>query len=499
MPAALSPLPPSSCSLPLAAVVAGLLFVPSPSFGQGGVIRRDSAITARIAQRGTVRGVIRDSLRGGPLPKALVQLVAMESNEPFGVAVETDSLGQYRITGVPVGRYAVGFHHPALDSLGIEPPVHGVEVGAISDVRADLAIPSARRLRASVCGATRTGGAMLLGFVRRASDRAPVGGALLEAAWMELRIDRQGVGNRLQQRTQVSSANGWFAFCDVPAPGNVALRVVAGDDSLDAVEFEMSGDPVERRELLLGASRVRELRDTIRAGDSTVLRTRRLRVGDATVRGAVVRADNGHPLANAQVTVVNGPSTRTNAKGEWTLTEVPAGTRTLEVRAVGYFPLRLTTNLLPNADAPLIALSSTKSVLETVKVRAAYWRYADLKGFRDRQRSGVGRFYTEKDIDARAALTTSDLLRSMAGVLIEYGDDGNKFFFQKTAGAIGFDRCIPTVFLNGAALRDIDASTLDTFVNPDRIVGIEIYQAGMGPAAFQVAFTGCGSIVFWTR
>lgn len=489
----LSSLTVAACSLLCAGPVARSL----PA--QGGVVSRDSAITARIAQRGTVRGVVRDSLNGGPLRRALVQLVAMESQEPFGVAVETDSLGQYRITGVPIGKYAVGFHHPRLDSLGLEPPVHGVDVGTISDVRADLAIPSAKRLRASVCGANGSTGAMLLGFVRRASDGTPVAGALLEAAWMELRIDRQEVGNRLRQRTQVSGENGWFVFCDLPAPGNVALRVVAGDDSLDAVEFEMGGDPVERREILLGASTVRDVRDSIRLGDSTVLRTRRLRVGDATIRGAVVRADNGKPLANAQIGIVNGPSTRTNEKGEWTLTEVPPGTRTLEARAVGYFPMRLTANLQHNGDVPMIALSSTKSVLETVKVRAAYWRYADLKGFRERHRSAVGRFYTEKDIDARAALTTSDLLRTMAGVLIEYGEDGNKYFYQKTAGAIGFDRCIPTVFLNGAALRDIDASTLDTFVNPDRIIGIEIYQAGMGPVAFQVAMSGCGSLVFWTR
>jgi hypothetical protein len=93
-----------------------------------------------------------DSLQGAPLARALVQLVATDAPAPFGVTVETDSLGRYRITGVPVGRYTVGFHHPRLDSLGLEPPLHGVEVGSISDVRADLAIPSAKRLRATVCG-----------------------------------------------------------------------------------------------------------------------------------------------------------------------------------------------------------------------------------------------------------------------------------------------------------------------------------------------------------
>jgi hypothetical protein len=326
-----------------------------------------------------------------------------------------------------------------------------------------------------------------------------VSGAQLEAAWMELRIDKQGIGNRLLRRTVVSGENGWFVFCNVPAPGNVTMRVVAGADTLDAVEFEMGGSPMERREVYVGSSRMRDITDSVHVADSVVVRSRTIRVGDATLRGAIVRADNGKPLANAQVSIVNGPTTRTNERGQWTLTEAPAGTRLLDVRAVGYFPLRITTNVTDGADVPMIALASNKSVLETVKVRANYSRYADLKGFRERHRSGTGRFYTEQDIDARAAKTTTDLLMTMSGVLVEYGENGDRYFYQKKPGAIGEDRCIPTVYLNGAELRGLDASTLDTFINPDRVVGVEIYQAGMGPAVFQSAFTGCGSVVFWTR
>jgi hypothetical protein len=480
-----------------ALTLAAWLHPSSAVSAQGGVVSRDSAITTRIAQRGVVRGVVRDSLLGGPLARALVQLVATDAPTPYGVAVETDSLGQYRITGVPVGRYTVGFLHPRLDSLGLEPPVHGVEIGSSSDVRADLAIPGAHRFRSAVCG-TRSG-TMLMGFVRQADNLAPVSGATLEAAWLELRIDKQGVGNRLLRRTSVSSKNGWFVFCNVPSPGNVSLRVTAGADTIDAVEFEMAGNAVERRELYIGPSRIREVRDSVREGDSLVVRTSRLRVGDATLRGAIVRADNGRPLANAQVSVLNGPSTRTNERGEWIIADAPAGTRVIEARAVGYFPLRTTLNVTANGDAPLMALSSNKSVLESVKVRANYWRYADLKGFRARQRTFPGRFYNQRDIDARAAKTASDLLMSMSGVLIEYGENGDRFFYQKTPGALGHDRCIPTVYLNGAELRGLDASTLDTFINPTRVIALEIYQAGMAPSAFQSAFTGCGSLVFWTQ
>ena len=72
----------------------------------------------------TVRGSVFDSLAHAPLPDALVQLVGDDLVSPYGHTVRSDSLGTFEFTDVPAGRYLLGFIHPMLDSLGIEPLVH---------------------------------------------------------------------------------------------------------------------------------------------------------------------------------------------------------------------------------------------------------------------------------------------------------------------------------------------------------------------------------------
>ena len=76
----------------------------------------------------TVRGSVFDSLAHAPLPDALVQLVGDDLVAPYGHTVRSDSLGTFEFTDVPAGRYLLGFIHPMLDSLGIEPLVRAVTV-----------------------------------------------------------------------------------------------------------------------------------------------------------------------------------------------------------------------------------------------------------------------------------------------------------------------------------------------------------------------------------
>ena len=66
-----------------------------------------------------------------------------------------DSLGRFTIADVPEGRHTIGFLHPVLDSLGLEPPQRELVVTGMQ-VRADLATPSAQRFREAIC--SRSGG-----------------------------------------------------------------------------------------------------------------------------------------------------------------------------------------------------------------------------------------------------------------------------------------------------------------------------------------------------
>ena len=162
-----------------------------------------SPATPPAAPGVTVHGVVRDTLERMPLAGAWVQLSATDTTAKFVRTVASDSLGKFAFDGVPAGRYALGFFHPLLDSLGAEPMFRDLDVKGRGPVRMDLATPSQTLLKAAMCGPQQlpdTGtGALLIGMVRGAADRAPVAGATVTAQWLEFTIRK---GARLESRQQ---------------------------------------------------------------------------------------------------------------------------------------------------------------------------------------------------------------------------------------------------------------------------------------------------------
>ena len=104
------------------------------------------------AQGARVSGVVFDSLAHAPLRGATVQLAPSDPASRFSGSAMSDSLGRFTIDSVPDGKYALGFFHPLLDSLAIAPPLREVTVSGRRNVTADIAIPSATRLRGAICG-----------------------------------------------------------------------------------------------------------------------------------------------------------------------------------------------------------------------------------------------------------------------------------------------------------------------------------------------------------
>src|SRR5690349_7243393 len=82
------------------------------------------------ASAGAVSGVVRDSISREPLAGAVVQLVSADGVAREGKTVMSDSAGRFTIADVAEGRYALGFFHPMLDSLGLEPSLREVSVPA---------------------------------------------------------------------------------------------------------------------------------------------------------------------------------------------------------------------------------------------------------------------------------------------------------------------------------------------------------------------------------
>ncbi|HLA13898.1 MAG TPA: carboxypeptidase regulatory-like domain-containing protein [Gemmatimonadaceae bacterium] len=436
----------------------------------------------------TVSGVVHDSIARQPLAGATVQLVT-DSLTSFIRTAVSDSLGRFALGDVPPGRYKLGFLHPLLDSLGVDAPLIEVRVEGRQAIRADLAIPAPARIRAAICGPKPPldSSGVLVGVVRDAGGGAPASGVTVTGEWLELTFTTKGLGRRIPRLVATTGDNGWFAMCNVPSAGTLALRASRGADSTDLLEVELSSEGFVRRDLYLGSAQTTATGEIAGAASSP---------GGVRLSGTVIAAVGGSPLPGAQVSITADAQTRTNERGEWTLVDPPVGTRMLEVRAVGYYPERRPVNVVAGAPPVRVALSTLRAVLDTVRITAARVRGRDISGFIERSRMGLGRYITEEDITRRRPLVTSDLFRIVPGLIVDRTPLGDTMI---TMRGLVSETCSPSLYLDGQYMRNLSADDVDDWVRPHEIAGIEVYTGAGLPAQFQQEMSGCGAIVIWTK
>lgn len=443
----------------------------------------------------TVHGVVYDSLARTLLGGALVQLVPAEtlaSATRFAVTATADSSGSFALTNVPDGHYLIGFYHPLLDSLGLAPPLRAVDVEGGRATRVDLATPSPARLRAAICGAPKDSlaGASIVGTVRDARTGKPLAGARVAGEWVELSFTPNGVVRHAPITTATTGDNGWFALCNVPTGGQMALLATHGADSTDVLDLQVPAAGFMHRELYLGPARAPAASDT----------GPRMRGGEGRVSGTVVAEANGRPLAGAIVAIADGPHTRANDRGEWTLIGAPEGTRMLEVRSVGYYPTHLLIDVATGAAPVRLALPTLRAVLDTVMVVATPVTRRAAE-FESRRRQGVGHFLTAADVARWHPIVTSDLFALIPGFELQRDTlvSRRSHHFKKNVP------CAPAIWINGVYFPRFTASEINGLVNPEEIVGTEAYtDASVPPQYLPLGTFGsesgsCGSILIWTK
>ena len=457
--------------------------------------------SSSAAVSGSVSGVVFDSLERRVLTGAQVQLVGGEANPGFSRTAVSDSAGRFMLADVPSGRYMLGFFHVMLDSIGLEPPVQEVVMQRPAALRVDLSMPSPSRLRAAICGAgagsrsSLDSTAFIVGFVRDARDRAATPGAAVSAQWLEMSVGDAGVQRRFPRLVATTGDNGWYAICNVPRDGMIAMLASRNADSTDRLEVQVPVSGFLRRDLYLGRPVVR---DTVSAAATTAAMSvptrQQTRSGDGRISGRIVSADSERVVAGAIVAIRNGPETRADMRGEWELTGVPLGTRMLEVRAIGHHPFRRPVDVIPGVAPVRIALSSTKSVLDTVRVRAQFALDRRMSGFAERRRSlGAGRFLNADEIARRQPVLLADVFRTIPGLDLA----GDAILMR----GVMLDKCAPDFFVNGAYVGAMDAVDLDAIAKPTDVTGIEVYPVGTVPPQFDRSMGGqnCGSILIWTK
>ena len=439
-----------------------------------------------------VHGAVFDSTIMRPLADAMVQLASRSdiTRGPSYSAI-TDASGFYRIDSVPPGDYLITFFSPRLDRLGLGSPMHAVKVQlGVQRVEVDMGLPGARRVIAMHCGprpASDSSG-LLMGEVRRADRPEPLAGANVNAQWFELTIGTGGMVRSTPTKRARTGDDGRFAICGIPWDARISLFAVAGRASTGSVNMEVPPFSVVTRDLLV------DVADTLRRSDtSTVAR------GTARLSG-VVRAPNGSPLPGARLSL-RGTTTEStaDAQGAYSLSGLPAGTQTLDARAIGYIPIAVSVDLYSNRPVTQdVRFDESARVLETVNVTAQQLYSRSEQEFLDAKKRGFGYFLDREQIERRNPFRTSDLLRAIPGVNIQQGNTGSGTSITMRGVASVVGNCQPAVVVDGMRFMG-DAGEIDVLSNPSDIQGMAIYR---GPSETPVEYQGmntCGAIVIWTR
>jgi Carboxypeptidase regulatory-like domain len=448
-----------------------------------------------------VEGVVRDSLDALPLSGAIVQLIASPPAHGTYAAI-ADSAGNFHIDSVHPGTYIAGFQHPLLDTLGVNAPYGRVVVSDGHAAHLVLAIPSAPTLARAICGemplvkgksakpgADTTG--VLVGHVRDGATGAPTASSAVTVTWTALALGPSGTHMESRSLRSTTNADGWFAVCRLAA-NNYQVHAEHGSSTTGSVDVEVHPRGLARVSLSLGG-----------ASDSAVVDTGAQH--GAIITGTVT-AHDGHGLEGAQI-VVEGTSitSTTDARGTFVLSGLPEGTRTAEIRALGYEPVRIP--ITPRrAQQGIVSVVMGKKV-ETLGAVTVFGktppRKPDVTGFEQRMKRGYGKFITAAEIEQANVVTMCELLRRRSGLIVV--DDGmgacRVQIRQAVTGAdMGGARavphpCEPSIYDDAIQFGGTVAE-FTRMVPLHDIMGIEIYTSATQPTQFS---GGCGSIVVWTR
>lgn len=212
---------------------------------------------------------------------------------------------------------------------------------------------------------------------------------------------------------------------------------------------------------------------------------------EITVRAA----EDDRPLAGAHV-VIEGLGMRgvTNQSGFVRIPQLPVGERRVRVRYLGYAPMDETFTFRRGEPTRILTRMSVQPIaLQEVRVRARRSLLVD-RGFYDRQRVGMGTFYTRAQITAINPRFMSDVLRQTAGVRVGSAVAGRAPASIRGAG--GARNCPIQYFIDGAMTY---AFNIDD-VQPGDVEGVEIYRGAASiPPEYNKGSALCGVILIWTR
>ena len=184
--------------------------------------------------------------------------------------------------------------------------------------------------------------------------------------------------------------------------------------------------------------------------------------------------------------------TRTDEEGRFTLSDVAAGTRRVEVRFIGMVPAHATVDVAAGDTAVVEIQVSRVPTLPGMRVKASTLGRVIAAEFESRRRLGLG-YLVDSTVISRYP-TFVNVLRDVPSLSVE--QRGASLTASVPDGRGG--TCTPTVWLDGVLASYGNLLDLTT----SEVVGLEVYTRAFAvPSGFveKGVDRKCGAIIAWTR
>lgn len=460
-----------------------------------------------------LRGVAYDSLHGRPLAGAFVGIAGL------GVTAVSDSAGRFVLPSVPRGTHRVVMQHDVLDAIGLSAAGARAVVNNEGD-SVVVAVPSLATLWRAACGREAPASAdsgFVFGTVTRGGG--PIAGATVVATWLDLYKDST---NAVRQKQKVmetdADSTGNFALCGVPTTTGLSLRANAGNNFGVWVDMlPLDKERIGRRDLTIVA---------VSPMQFDVPRT-------TVFTGRVRRDSTDAPIPDADVLITDlGLSGTTNARGEFRITGITAGTHTVQVRQIG-FAFSEQRIEFGNEPVDRTLFMSRVTTLDSVSVTASPYSKNDegMRTFAENRKLGLGKFFTREDLEKARQRPMVDILGQLSGTK-PLSVQGGLGYILSSRGTRSMSNecsppmqdhpaadtlsrrrtgvravtlpcltgCFPHVYLDGVDVSPNEVPNINRF-NPDQLEAIEVYTGGaqVPPEYNRLNKSYCGVIVLHTR
>ncbi len=231
------------------------------------------------------------------------------------------------------------------------------------------------------------------------------------------------------------------------------------------------------------------------------------------VRGRVIDSATGEGVADAAVTLLTATDlvqerVVTDSIGGFVVRAPSAGQYSLSLLRIGY--ASLTTVPFEIGRGEIVDVEVRLSIgaipLDPLIITARARRErAALQQFRARaEGEGVGafgEFLTREDVDRHTGGNTTDLFRGLRNVTLapaftfELGFAPGRNLIVLQSGAER--RCMPALYVDGIRFRQTPSSTVDDYLDPGVLEGVEVYRGTAAPVEYPGG--DCGVVLFWTR